>query len=89
MDLDPTPHPPPQAVVFKNFTVGGVRMGFTVQPANAQHGQAYDARNGGTQYIVSSASYYRTNVSSIVSWAIVNTSLITQACAARAVRRWG
>eukprot|EP00884_Botryococcus_braunii_P015387 jgi/Botrbrau1/2531/Bobra.0079s0019.1 len=66
----------PQAVVFKNFTVQGIKMGFTVQPANCQLGTPYDMRNGGTQYAISSASFYRTNVSSVVTWAIVNTSLI-------------
>lgn len=41
-----------------------------------QLGTAYDMRNGGTQYAISSASFYRTNISSVVTWAIVNTSLI-------------
>lgn len=43
-----------------------------------QLGTAYDTRNGGTQYAISSASFYRTNISSVVTWAIVNTSLIAQ-----------
>jgi hypothetical protein len=66
----------PRVAVFSRWGDASTRLGFTLQPATAQAGTPYETRRGGVQYVVASSYFFRTNVSSIVAWAVTNTSLI-------------
>jgi hypothetical protein len=66
----------PRVAVFSRWGDASTRLGFTLQPATAAAGTPYDTRRGGTQFVVASSYFFRTNVSSIVAWAVTNTSLI-------------
>ena len=66
----------PRVAVFSRWGDAATRLGFTLQPATVQAGTPYDSRRGGTQFVVASSYFFRTNVSSIVAWAVTNTSLI-------------
>lgn len=66
----------PRVAVFSRWGDASTRLGFTLQPATAQAGTPYEARRGGVQYVIASSYFFRTNVSSVVAWAVTNTSLI-------------
>lgn len=66
----------PAVVAFTEWGGDGARLGFTLQPATPAAGTPPDARRGGTQYVLASSYFFRTNLSSIVAWAVTNTSLI-------------
>ena len=66
----------PAVVAFTEWGGDGARLGFTLQPATPAAGTPPDGRRGGTQYVLASSYFFRTNLSSIVAWAVTNTSLI-------------
>lgn len=66
----------PRVAAFTAWGDAATRLGFTLQPANPALGTPPDGRRGGTQYVLASSYFFRTNLSSIVAWAVTNTSLI-------------
>jgi hypothetical protein len=66
----------PRVAAFTAWGDAATRLGFTLQPATPAAGTPPDGRRGGTQYVLASSYFFRTNLSSVVAWAITNTSLI-------------
>ena len=66
----------PRVAAYTAWGDAATRLGFTLQPATPALGTPPDARRGGTQYVLASSYFFRTNLSSIVAWAVTNTSLI-------------